>query len=144
MSKIVNRKANFEYHFLKEYTAGIELQGSEVKSLRAGNCSLSEGYCFIWNNEIFLKNVFISKYTEATYSNHQEKRDRKLLLHKKEIRDIFKLTRDNGITIIPVEISLINGRFKVRIAVAKGKKLFDKRETLKKQDTQREIDRFYK
>lgn len=144
MSKILNRKASFEYHFLKEYTAGVELKGSEVKSLRAGNCSLNEGYCFIWNNEIFLKNVFISKYTEATYTNHQERRDRKLLLHKKEIRDIFKLSRENGITIIPVEIFLSKGRYKVKIAVAKGKKLFDKRETLKKQDTQREIDRFYK
>lgn len=144
MSRIVNKKASFEYIFLKEYTAGIELTGSEVKSLRSNNCSISEGYCFIWNNEIFLKNAFISKYTEATYSNHQERRDRKLLLHKKEIRDIFKLTRDNGITIVPVEIFLNKGRYKVKIAVAKGKKLFDKRETLKKQDTQREIERFYK
>ena len=144
MHKIINRKASHEYSFLKEYTAGIELKGSEVKSLRSGNCSIGEGYCFIWNDEIFLKNVFISKYTEATYSNHEEKRDRKLLLHKKEIRDIFRLSRDNGITIIPIEIFLSRGRFKVKIAVAKGKKLFDKRESLKKQDTEREINRFYK
>jgi len=144
MTKIVNRKASFEYIFLNEYVAGIELKSSEVKSLRQGNCSLGEGYCYISNNEIFLKNVFISKYTEATYTNHDEKRDRKLLLHKKEIRDIFKITRDNGITIIPLEIFLSHGKFKLKIAVCKGKKLYDKRETLKQKDTQREIDRFYK
>lgn len=144
MYKIVNKKASFEYTFLKEYTAGIELKGSEVKSLRSGNCSINEGYCFIWDGEIFLKNVHISKYTEATYTNHEEKRDRKLLLHKKEIRDIFRLSRENGITIIPIEIFLSKGRYKVRIAVSKGKKIHDKRETIKSKDTQREIDRFYK
>lgn len=144
MTKITNKKASFEYLFLKEYIAGIQLTSSEVKSLRAGNCSLSEGYCFIQNNEIFLKNVYISKYTEATYTNHQERRDRKLLLHKKEIRDIFKMARENGITIVPLEIFIIAGKFKLKLAVCKGKKLFDKRETLKQKDTQREIERFYK
>lgn len=144
MSKIVNRKASFEYHFIKEFIAGVELFGSEVKSLRSGNASISEGYCYIWDNEIFLKNTFISKYLESTYNNHQEKRDRKLLLHKKEIREIAKLSRENGITVIPIEIFIIRGRFKVKIAVCKGKKLYDKRESLKLKDTQREIERFYK
>ena len=144
MSKILNRKANFEYHFIKEYTAGIQLLGSEVKSLRAGNASIAEGYCFVINGEVFLKNSYISKYTESTYNNHQEKSDRKLLLHKKEIRDITKLSREKGITIVPLEIFLNNGRFKVRIAVAKGKKLYDKREDSKLKDTKREIERFYK
>ena len=91
-----------------------------------------------------MKNSYISKYTESTYNNHQEKRDRKLLLHKKEIRDITKLSREKGITIVPLEIFLNNGRFKVRIAVAKGKKLYDKREDSKLKDTKREIERFYK
>lgn len=144
MSKILNRKASFEYHFIKEFVAGIQLSGSEVKSLRNGNCSIGEGYCYIWDGEIFLKNIFISKYYESTYNNHQEKRDRKLLLHKKEIREISRLSRENGITVIPVEIFLSKGRFKVKIAVAKGKKLFDKREDLKLKDTKREIERFYK
>ena len=144
MSKILNRKASFEYHFIKEFVAGIQLSGSEVKSLRNGNCSIGEGYCYIWDGEIFLKNIFISKYYESTYNNHQEKRDRKLLLHKKEIREISRLSRENGITVIPIEIFLSKGRFKVKIAVAKGKKLFDKREDLKLKDTKREIERFYK
>jgi SsrA-binding protein len=144
MSKILNRKASFEYHFIKEFIAGLQLSSSEVKSLRNGNCSIGEGYCYIWDDEIFLKNIFISKYYESTYNNHQEKRDRKLLLHKKEIREIARLSRENGITVIPVEIFLSKGRFKVKIAVAKGKKLFDKREDLKLKDTKREIERFYK
>jgi SsrA-binding protein len=144
MSKIFNRKASFEYHFIKEFIAGLQLSGSEVKSLRNGNCSIGEGYCYIWNNEIFLKNIFIAKYYESTYNNHQEKADRKLLLHKKEIREIARLSRENGITVIPVEIFLSKGRFKVKIAVAKGKKLYDKREDLKLKDTKREIERFYK
>jgi SsrA-binding protein len=144
MSKILNRKASFEYHFIKEFIAGLQLSSSEVKSLRNGNCSIGEGYCYIWDDEIFLKNIFISKYYESTYNNHQEKRDRKLLLHKKEIREIARLSRENGITVIPVEIFLSKGRFKVKIAVAKGKKLYDKREDLKLKDTKREIERFYK
>lgn len=142
--KILNRKASFEYLFIEEYTAGIQLLGSEVKSLRKGNASITEAYCFVVNGELFLKNAFISKYLESTYNNHQEKRDRKLLLHKKEIRDIMKSVRENGITIVPIEIFLKDGRYKIRIAVAKGKKQHDKRETLKLKDTKREIERFYK
>jgi SsrA-binding protein len=142
--KILNRKASFEYQFIQEYIAGIQLFGSEVKSLRNGNASIGEAFCYIWNGEIFLKNSFISKYTESTYNNHQEKRDRKLLLHKKEIRDISKATRENGITIIPIELFLKDGRYKIKISVAKGKKLHDKRESIKSKDTQREIERFYK
>lgn len=144
MTKIVNRKASFEYFFLKEFIAGIQLTGSEVKSLREGNASIGEGYCYIWDGEIFLKNVFISKYLESTYNNHQEKRDRKLLLHKKEIKDISKLSKENGITIIPIEIFLVKGRFKLKIAVCKGKKLHDKRESSKLKEHKREIERFYK
>jgi SsrA-binding protein len=144
MSKIFNRKASFEYHFIKEYVAGIQLFGSEVKSLRNGNCNIGDGYCYVHENEIFLKNIFISKYLESTYNNHEERRDRKLLLHKKEIKEIFKMARETGITVIPVEIFLINGKFKAKIAVAKGKKSYDKREDLKLKDAKREIERFHK
>ena len=142
--KILNRKASFEYHFIQEYTAGIQLLGSEVKSLRNGNASIGEAFCYVINNEIFLKNSFISKYLESTYNNHQEKRDRKLLLHKKEIRDISKSVRENGVTVVPIELFLKEGRYKIRIAVAKGKKLHDKRESIKSKDVKREIERFYK
>jgi SsrA-binding protein len=142
--KILNRKASFEYQFIQEYVAGIQLFGSEVKSLRNGNASIGEAFCYIWDGEIFLKNSFISKYTESTYNNHQEKRDRKLLLHKKEIRDISKMTRENGITIVPIELFIKDGRYKIKIAVSKGKKLHDKRESIKSKDAQREIERSYK
>jgi SsrA-binding protein len=141
---ILNRKASFEYHFLKEYVAGIQLMSSEVKSLMAGNCNITESYCYVWDGEIFIKNVYIAKYNEASYQNHEERRDRKLLLHKKEIRDIVKLTRENGITIVPIQLYKVNGRFKFKIAVAKGKKNWDKRETIKGKDMKREVERNYK
>lgn len=139
--KIVNRKAYFEYHIVKEFTAGIQLVGSEVKSLRNTNCNIGDGFCYIFDNEIFVKNIYIGRYEESTYLNHEERRDRKLLLTKKEIRDILKLTQDNGITIIPLEIFLIKGRFKLKLAVAKGKKLWDKRATIKDREVKREIER---
>lgn len=141
---IVNRKARFEYHILKEYTAGIQLLGSEVKSLRSSNANISESYCYIWNNEIFVKNMFISKYEESSWLNHDERRDRKLLLNKSEIREIVKLNQDNGVTIIPLELFIVNGRFKLKIGVAKGKKNFDKRQSIKEREVKREISKDYK
>jgi SsrA-binding protein len=139
MSKIVNRKAYFEYHIIKEFIAGIQLVGSEVKSLRQGNANMGDSFCYVWNGEVFIKNLHISKYNESSYLNHDERRDRKLLLNKKEIRDIIKLTQETGITTVPLEIFTMNGKFKVKIGVAKGKKNYDKRETIKKRDTDREI-----
>jgi SsrA-binding protein len=100
MNKTVNKKAYYEYNVLRDFTAGIQLFGSEVKSMRANKFGMSDSYCYIWNNEIFLKNFYISKYDESSYLNHEERRDRKLLLHKKEIREIIKLSQDNGTTII--------------------------------------------
>ena len=144
MEKILNKKARFEYHFIKEYSAGIQLFGSEVKSIIAGYCNISESYCYIFDGEIFIKNIYIAKYGEASYQNHEERRDRKLLLHKKEIREISKLTREKGITIIPIEFDLKGSKFKMKIAVAKGKKLWDKRETIKGNDVKRELERTYK
>jgi SsrA-binding protein len=85
MNKIVNKKAYFEFHILKEFEAGIQLFGSEVKSIRNGNANIGDAFCYVWNNEVFVKNIYISKYEESSYMNHEEKRDRKLLLHKKEI-----------------------------------------------------------
>lgn len=144
MSKILNRKAYHEYHILKEYQAGIVLLGSEVKSLRSGNANIGDAFCYVWNGEVFCKNSFISKYKEASYMNHDERRVRKLLLNKKEIKDISKDASETGITLVPLEISTVNGRFKMRIAVCRGKKLYDKRESLKAKDSQREIERYYK
>jgi SsrA-binding protein len=141
MNKIVNKKAYFEFHILKEFEAGIQLFGSEVKSLRNGNANIGDGYCYVWNNEVFVKNLYISKYEESSYMNHEERRDRKLLLHKKEIRDIIKLTQDNGTTVIPLELFVRKGRFKLKIGVAKGKKLWDKRQTIKERESKREIER---
>ncbi len=137
--KVTNRKAYHEYHILKEYVAGMELLGSEVKSLRLSNCNLTDSFCFISNDEIFLKNLFISKYNESSYMNHDERRLRKLLLHKKEIKDLFKKSQETGITIIPLEIFTINGRFKMKIALAQGKKLWDKRESLKQKDQTKDM-----
>ena len=139
--KIVNRKAYFEYHIIKEFTAGIQLFGSEVKSLRSGNCNIGDGFCYVFDNEVFVKNTYIGRYEEATYLNHEERRDRKLLLKKKEIRDIIKLSQDNGTTVIPLEIFISKGRFKLKMAVAKGKKLYDKRASIKDREVKREIER---
>jgi SsrA-binding protein len=141
MNKIVNKKAYFEFHILKEFEAGIQLFGSEVKSLRNGNGNIGDGYCYVWNNEVFVKNLYISKYEESSYMNHEERRDRKLLLHKKEIKDIIKLIQDNGTTVIPLELFVRKSRFKVKIGVAKGKKLWDKRQTIKERESKREIER---
>jgi SsrA-binding protein len=140
---IKNRKAYFEYHILKEYVAGMKLVGSEVKSLRQNNCTMSDTYCYTWDGEIFVKNLHISKYEESSWMNHDEKRDRKLLLNKKEINDIIKSTKDNGITIIPLEVFIQNGKFKLKIGVCKGKKVHDKRDSIKKRDIEREIRNSY-
>ena len=138
---ITNRKAHFQYHILEEYEAGIILLGSEVKSIRAGKMSLDEAYCFIQNGEMFLKNSFIAKYFEASWLNHEEKRDKKLLLHKREINKILKQTKDRGITVIPLSLYEKKGRFKLSIGIAKGKKLFDKRQSIKEKDIKRDNER---
>jgi len=140
---IKNKKAYFEYHILHEYVAGIKLVGSEVKSLRQNNANMGDTYCYVWNGEIFIKNLHISKYHESSYMNHEEMRDRKLLLNKKEINDIIKLSKDNGITVIPLEIFTQRGMFKVKIGVARGKKLWDKRLSIKNRDIDREIRNSY-
>ena len=139
---IVNKKAYYEFFILKDFIAGIQSFGSEVKSLRLGNANIGDAYCYIWNNEIFVKNLHISKYDESSYLNHEERRDRKLLLHKKEINDIIKLLKESGTTLIPLEIFTSKGKFKVKVGVAKGKKLFDKRNSIKEREVKREIERY--
>jgi SsrA-binding protein len=141
MSKTINKKAYYEYHILKDFISGIQLVGSEVKSMRANNFNMNDAYCYIWDNEVFIKSLYIAKYNESSYQNHEERRDRKLLLTKKEIKDIIKLTKENGITTIPLEIFTLHGRFKVKIGIAKGKKLYDKKEKIKNKDIDREIKR---
>lgn len=139
--KILNRKAFHDYHMLQTYVAGIILTGSEVKSLREGKANINDAHIVIMDNEVFIKNMFIDKYKEANINNHEEKADRKLLLNKKEIKKLVKDVQNNGITIIPLEIFLLKGRFKMKIAVAKGKKLYDKRESKKEKDIERDTQR---
>jgi len=136
-----NKKALFEYQVIEEWTAGIQLLGSEVKSLRRNNFNFHDSFCYILNGEIFIKNWSISKYFESSYLNHEEKRPRKLLLRRREIRQIDKLSQIKGHTIIPVSLFTSNGRFKMKIAVCKGKKNWDKRMSIKNKDIKRDMDR---
>lgn len=140
---IQNRKARFEYHILKEYTAGISLLGSEVKSLRNSDANINDSFVYISNSEIFIKGMYISKYKQAVHTNHEEVRDRKLLLKKKEIRYIAEQLQQPGYTCIPINVHDVNGKIKLTIAVAKGKKLWDKKESIRENDikiqTQREL-----
>jgi len=136
-----NRKAAFEYYLLESFEAGLELQGSEIKSIRAGQVSIAEAYVQIENMQAWLLNSHIATYDAASYLNHDPKRKRRLLLHKKEIARMWNDVRQKGVTIVPVKIYLKNGRAKIEIALAKGKKLYDKRESIAKKDQEREFAR---
>ncbi len=142
-SKIVakNRKAEFEYFLLEHFEAGLALQGSEIKSVRAGQVSLQESYVQVDATSAWLVGAHIATYEAASYTNHDPKRSRQLLLHKKEIRQLWNAIRQKGVTIVPVRMYLKDGRAKLDIAVAKGKKLYDKREVIAKRDAEREIAR---
>ena len=132
--EITNRKAKFEYLIIDTYEAGIVLTGTEIKSIRAGKANLKDSYAIIRNNEVYLLNTHISEYKEGNIFNHDPRRTRKLLLHKREIlKYSYKIVKD-GYTLIPTKIYLKNGRCKVEIALAKGKKNFDKRETIKNRE----------
>ena len=141
MSIINNRKAKFEYSILKEFEAGIVLVGSEVKPLMEGKANIIDAFVYIKDNEVFLKNMYISTHKESSYLNHEETRDRKLLLHKKEINDIKKLLRDNGVTTIPLEVYSKKSHIKIKIAVAKGKNARNKKNDIKSRDIKRSIKR---
>jgi len=142
---IKNKKAKFEYEFLEKFTAGIQLTGTEIKSIRAGKASIVEAYCYVNNNEIFIKNMYVAEYEQGSYNNHEPRRDRKLLLNRNEIDKLVKKKKDVGLTIIPISL-FINGKgyAKLDIALAKGKKLHDKRQDLKSKDDKRAMDRALK
>jgi SsrA-binding protein len=139
--KIVNKKAYFNYQVIEDFVSGIMLVGSEVKSMRLNNFNFGDSFAYFKDGEIFLKNLSIAKYKEATYQNHEELRDRKLLLNRKEISKISKLSEVRGTTLIPLEIFTSKGRFKVKLGVCRGKKDYDKRNTIKSRDIERELKR---
>ncbi|CCX63761.1 ssrA-binding protein [Prevotella sp. CAG:1058] len=142
---IRNKKASFEYFFVETFTAGIVLTGTEIKSIRLGKASLVDSYCYIHNGEIWVKGMNISPYFFGSYNNHEAKRDRKLLLTKREIHKLQEATKQVGFTIVPTLVFIdAKGRAKVDIALAKGKKEYDKRQTLKEKEDRREMDRAIK
>ena len=141
--EIKNRKANFEYFIEERYEAGIELNGTEIKSIRKGSCDIKDSFIIIKNQEAFLLNTYIAKYEEGNIFNHEERRTRKLLLHKKEIRKLKEMKEQDGISIIPLKIFFSKNYAKLLIGVCKGKKLYDKRESIKKRDLERENKYLY-
>lgn len=142
---IRNKRASFDYEFLEEYNAGIILTGTEIKSVRAGKASLVDSYCYFDKGELWVKGIHIAEYRLGTYYNHEEKRERKLLLTRKELRKLERNVKETGLTIIPVKMFITDkGWAKLRIALAKGKKEYDKRETLKLKDAKTDMDRVRK
>lgn len=138
----LNRRARYEYNFIEEYEAGIVLVGSEVKSVRMGNVTMVDAFIYIKDNEVWIKNLKVAAYKSAhTLDKHEENRDKKLLLNKKEITRIKRKLDDKGITAIPLGMFIKNNRIKIKIAVAKGKKNFDKRASIKERDLTREMQR---
>jgi SsrA-binding protein len=136
-----NRKAGFEYFLFDRFEAGLALQGSEIKSIRAGQASIGEAYVQVDSNNAWLIEAHIAPYEQANRFNHDPKRNRRLLLHKKEIRELWNAVRQKGVTIVPTMLYLKDGRAKLEIAVAKGKKMHDKREAIARRDAEREQDR---
>ena len=136
--EIVNKKAYFNYFIDSELEAGIVLKGTEIKSVRKGSVNLTDSYVRIKNNEAYIINMFIDKYDEGNIFNHDPTRERKLLLHKKEIKRLLELTSRDGYTLVPVKLYIKNDKAKISIGIAKGKKLYDKRETIKKRDLERD------
>lgn len=139
--EILNRQAHHNYFILETYEAGISLTGTEIKSIRLGKCNIKDSYAIIKNNEIYLLNAHISLYKEGNIFNHEETRNRKLLLHKKEILKLNNKVNMEGNTLIPLKIYFIKGKAKVLLGVCKGKKTYDKKQTLKERDIQREMDK---
>lgn len=136
-----NRKAGFEYFLLDRFEAGLSLQGSEIKSIRAGQISITESFIEVNKSDAWLIEAHISPYEQANRFNHDPKRARRLLLHKKEIRELWEAVRQKGVTVVPTRLYLKNGRAKIEIAIAKGKKLHDKRAIIAERDAERDSDR---
>lgn len=142
---IKNKRAEHDYFIIDQYTAGIVLTGTEIKSIRAGKAGLVDTFCFISNNEIWVKNMYIAEYSFGSFNRHEIRRDRKLLLNKKEIRNLVEETKSPGQTIVPLRLFIDdNGRAKLVIGLCRGKKEYDKRETLKEKEGRREMDRVLK
>lgn len=141
---ISNRKAYFEYSIEDKYIAGMVLSGTEIKSLRAGKASFNDSYCLFFKGELFVRNLHISEYKYGTHYNHEPMQERKLLLHKKELRKLENKIKEKGYTIVPLKIFIAkNGFAKIEIGLGKGKKIYDKRETIKARESDREIKRNY-
>lgn len=142
---IKNKKAYFEYEIIETFTAGLMLQGTEIKSIREGKAGLVDSYCQFFEGDLYVKNMHIAEYFYGTYNNHESKRERKLLLQKKELRKLERKVKETGLTIIPLRLFIDErGWAKLDIGLAKGKKVYDKRETLKQNDARRDIDRAMK
>lgn len=139
---INNRKASYEFAFIDKYTAGMQLQGTEIKSIREGKVNMQDAFCYFVKDELFVKQMHISPYAQGTHYNHVSDRERKLLLNKKELEKLSAKSKEKGLAIIPTRLFINDRGFaKLDIALAKGKKLHDKRDSIKDRDTQRELDR---
>lgn len=142
---IKNKKASFEYNLLDKFTAGLQLTGTEIKAIRESKASIVEAYCLFINDELWVRNMHINIYDPGSYNNHQPTRDRKLLLNKRELEKISKKMKDKGLTIVPLRLFIAeSGYAKLNIAIAKGKKVHDKRDSLKEKEQKRAIDRALK
>lgn len=142
---IKNKRASFDYEYVDTFTAGIVLTGTEIKSIRAGKASLVDTFCYINNGEMWVKNMYVALYDQGSYNNHVERRERKLLLNRKEIRNLQEETKSPGFTIVPVRLFINEkGLAKLVIALARGKKEYDKRQSLKEKEDRREMDRAMK
>lgn len=142
---IKNRRATFDYEIIETFTAGIVLTGTEIKSIRQGKCGLTDTYCMVINGEVWVKNMYIAEYSYGSYNNHTTHRDRKLLLNRKEIRRIAKENMQPGVSIVPLRLFINErGLAKLVIAIARGKKQYDKRQSIKEREDKRAIDRMFK
>ena len=142
---IKNRKASFEYEFIEKYVAGIQLAGTEIKSIREGKANLTDAYCYFRNSELWAQGVHIAEYWWGTCNNHDPKRERKLLLSRKELNKLERKAQDKGLTIIALRLFVNERGFaKLEIALARGKKAYDKREDIRQKDAKRELDRLRK
>lgn len=142
---IKNKRAEFDFHIVDKYMAGIVLTGTEIKSIRVGKAGLVDTYCYIHNGEMWVKNMYVAEYERGSYNNHLPRRDRKLLLNKKEIRNLQQETKNPGFTIVPLRLFINeDGRAKLDIALCRGKKEYDKRATLKEKQDRKDMDRFVK
>lgn len=142
---IKNKRASFEYHLLDKYVAGLQLLGTEIKSIREGKANINDSFCSFFEDGLYIRNMHIAEYSFGSFYNHEAKRDRKLLLNKKELKKLREKGEERGFTIVPLRIFINErGYAKVEIALAQGKKDYDKRESIKERDTKRELDRVMK